>query len=116
MHRLGYLVGAAFVISLVAPAAAQTYTDDSLVVRAILDSNGLTGVPVDACVSGGADCRPGSPCVPRIVELKLRGRGLRTIPASIGRLNALFSLSLDDNNLTSLRSLSIRMAQNLVFI
>lgn len=57
MKRLGYLVGAVFVMSLAAQTTAQTFNDDSLVVRAILDSSGLIGVPVGACVTVGACCR-----------------------------------------------------------
>lgn len=71
----------------------QTYTEDSVAVRDILDANGLGSVTVgevsDTC--GG-----------RITTLNLNDRGISTLPATLGDLSALRSLSLRLDSLTNL--------------
>lgn len=72
---------------------SQTYEDDSLAVRAILDSNGLNDIPVNSVAdsSGG-----------RIVILHLDSNSLTAIPSEIGNLTSLQYLYLFDNSLSSL--------------
>ncbi len=76
---------------------SQTYSDDSLAVRAILDSNGLYDISVDSVTdsSGG-----------RIVVLDLDNQfdqfNITSLPPEIGNLTNLEKLNLWDNFLTSL--------------
>jgi hypothetical protein len=76
------------------PAAPpSTYSADSLIVRAILDLNGLNLIRVDSVADSSAG---------RIVSLNLAYRGLRVLPDSLGRMDALTSLYLHGNRLSAL--------------
>lgn len=80
---------------------------DSLVIRAILDSNGLDTVPViDSMyeLSGG-----------RIRKLRLRDLGLSVIPADLSRLPELTTCDFTGNNLTTLPA-SLGRMKNLRWI
>lgn len=74
---------------------SQTYTDDSLAVRAILDTNSLDTLSVEDVTdsSGG-----------RITSLKIYCKGNSIIPAEIGRLTNLINLNLFGNKISSLPS------------
>ena len=67
---------------------AQTYTDDSIAVRAILDSNNITTYSVSdvSDVDGG-----------RIVKLNLNFKITKMLPADIGKLTALVLLGISNN-------------------
>ena len=71
---------------------SQDYTQDSLAVKAILDSNGLHTVVVESVtvVASG-----------RIMLLKLNGKKISTIPPAIKKLTDLKFLELRGNKLTS---------------
>ncbi len=69
-----------------------TYTDDSLVVRAILDKNGLEAVAVDSVAVIDT-------IENRIGELILSNRNISVIPPQISNLNYLKKLNLEFNNL-----------------
>lgn len=71
------------------------YIDDSLRVKAILDSNGISGT-VASRVELGGDMT--------IVRLDLRGEGITTIPEVIGDLSSLQELDLSTNRIRSLPS------------
>lgn len=71
-------------------AFSQTYRDDTIAVRAILDSNRLFEIPVDSVADSGNG---------RITELNLQCKGLNTLSPEIGRLNALKKLVLYENDL-----------------
>jgi hypothetical protein len=86
--------------------AQDNYTTDSLAVRAILDSNGLTNVDVEDVTTA----RGG-----RIVTLSIVNRRLTVIPPEIGNLTALEELTLRNNSLTSLPD-EIGNLTNLTFI
>lgn len=73
--------------------SALDYQTDTLAVRTILDSNGLTSISVDS-VSDSAQGR--------IVKLRLNGKSLHVIPAAIGNLTALDSINFSNNELTDL--------------
>ncbi|MBD3240474.1 MAG: hypothetical protein GF331_07800 [Chitinivibrionales bacterium] len=77
------------------PPADTTYmyAADTQIVRIILDTNGLTDVPVDS-VAASSDGR--------VTSLKVDNLGLRVVPAAIGRLDALEALYLHDNLLVAL--------------
>lgn len=97
----------------VSPAAATAnrgdYSTDSLIVRAILDSNGLDTVTVD---------RVTGILTGRITKLDLAGRGITALPTQVGELTALQELYLGGNalsvlpttigNLTQLRKLWVQ--------
>ena len=68
---------------------------DSIAVRSILDSNGLSNIGVE-------DVATVDPVGGRIVGLNLSGRSLRNVPRNIGSLSMLSELNLTDNLLTSL--------------
>ncbi len=70
------------------------FWQDTLIVRAILDSNGLANVPVSKVSS----LRDG-----RIFQLDLSHRGLKRLPQQIGQLR-ITHLYLDSNSLESLPS------------
>ena len=72
---------------------SQDYTQDSLAVKAILDSNGLSSTPVSYVTdsSGG-----------RIVNLNLSYKWITTIPPEIGNLTALRTASFANDSLTTL--------------
>ncbi|MBD3320040.1 MAG: hypothetical protein GF350_02990, partial [Chitinivibrionales bacterium] len=71
------------------------YAADTLIIRAILDSNGLHAVAATEV------CSPDS--LMRYVDsITMRGRGLEELPPRIGELVQLRSLNLDSNMLTSL--------------
>jgi len=74
-------------------ALSQTYTDDSLAVRAILDSNELFDITVEEVTDSSEG---------RVVALDLTSKGINTLPSDIGKLNKLEDLNLYINNLTSL--------------
>ncbi len=82
----------------------EPFGKDSLAVRKILDTNGLTHIPIGepyakpivVITAGTKDT------VKRIGELHLPGRNITILPAHIGRLSELFLLQLDSNSLTSL--------------
>ncbi|MBF0430601.1 MAG: hypothetical protein HQK83_04945 [Fibrobacteria bacterium] len=65
---------------------------DTLVVRKLLDTNGLDSVPVIAVTVAHMG---------RIVELNLTNRNIKTIPPNIGRLR-LFVLRLGKNNIDTI--------------
>jgi len=73
--------------------SCQDYTCDSLSVRAILDSNGMT----DKAVSSVTLVDSG-----RITFLNLNGYQLKTLPAEIGNLTNLIEFKIMFNQLTSL--------------
>ncbi len=77
---------------------------DSTVVRAILDANGLTDVPVKEVVKING--------FPRIYVLNFSERSISQLPEDIGNLTNLSSLYLDYNNLTQLPE-TIGRLQNL---
>jgi len=72
---------------------AQTYKDDSLCVREILNANGLDSIPVED-VSSVQDGR--------IYSLYLSSSALDTLPDCVGNLTALHNISLSGNVLTAL--------------
>lgn len=78
------------------PAAGQACSDypcDSLAVRAVLDSNGLTTVDVgDVATARGG----------RVDTLHLARRNLQVLPADIGRLSGLLYLNVSYSRLESL--------------
>ena len=72
---------------------SQDYVQDTLAVRAILDSNGLYDVSVeDVSDSSGG----------RIIHIVFTGKDITSLPAEIGNLTNLTSLWLSTNELTSL--------------
>jgi Leucine-rich repeat (LRR) protein len=71
----------------------QTYEDDSLVVRELLDLNGFDTVSVETISSKIGD---------RIYGLHLSGSGISILPESLGDLDSLQNLQISDNNLTAL--------------
>jgi Leucine-rich repeat (LRR) protein len=78
------------------PASGQVlqdsgYVHDSLLVRAILDSNGLNALPVAAVADISESLR--------IVKLSLVDRGLWLLPPSIGGLDELVTLDVSNNTL-----------------
>ena len=83
----------AFILITAFSAAAQTYTDDSLIVREILDMNGLDTVDVDAVTSKISD---------RLYGLYLDRTGISILPESLGELDSLQNLQIQDNKLTAL--------------
>ena len=68
---------------------SQTYVDDTLAIRAILDANGLNDIPV----SEVSDTTEG-----RVVLLDLEDRNLSVLPAGIGKLDTLLYLFLNQNS------------------
>ncbi len=72
---------------------SQDYVQDTLAVRAILDSNGLYTIPVDSVgdTSGG-----------RIVNLSFIDMGLTKLPPEIGKLSSLTMLYFRENAITAL--------------
>jgi len=74
-------------------ALSQTYTEDSIAVKAILDSNELYDITVEEVT----DTSDG-----RIVVLDLTSKGVNTIPLEIGKLGNMKDLELGFNNLTTL--------------
>ena len=84
---------------------SQDYKEDSLAVRAILDSNGLTTVTVEEVSKVGNN---------RIDTLTLDGRSVTTLPAVIGNITKLVYLDLNDNSLQSIPS-EIGNCTDLVF-
>lgn len=70
---------------------SQTYKDDSLAVRAILDSNGLKTITVEEVTITDST---------RIIELLLFFENIRKIPPEIGKLTQLKVLYLFFNNIT----------------
>ena len=74
---------------------SQNYKEDSLAVRAILDSNGLNTVTVEEVTKVGNN---------RIDTLTLVGRGLTTLPSEIGNITKLVYFDLNDNTLSSIPS------------
>lgn len=73
--------------------SAQTYKDDSLVVREILDINGFDTIDVAAVSSKVGD---------RIYGLYLERTGLSILPESLGDLDSLQNLQIQNNKLTAL--------------
>ncbi len=71
------------------------YIDDSVRVKAILDSNGISGT-VASRVELGGDMT--------IIRLDLRGEGITTVPAIIGDISSLKELDLSSNQIRSLPS------------
>jgi hypothetical protein len=88
-----FLFCALFLYGILQEAFAYSYQTDSLAVRAILDSNGLTNVAVDSVSNSELG---------RIVKLSLTGKHLDTIPEIIGQLNALNMLLINSNELHNL--------------
>lgn len=72
---------------------AQTYENDSLVVREILNMNGLDTVEVESVTSKISD---------RIYGLYLERTGISVLPESLGELDSLQNMQIQDNNLTAL--------------
>ena len=81
------------IFALLSLSFSQNYSNDSLIVRTILDSNGLKKISVDRCSdsSGG-----------RIIKLNLTGMGISSIPPEIGQLKKLKELTLESNRFTFL--------------
>ncbi|MBN1576494.1 MAG: hypothetical protein JW913_08080 [Chitinispirillaceae bacterium] len=63
------------------------------VVRELLDSNGLQSVPTESVVTVAEN---------RVVELRLRGLGIRAVPESVCRITRLRVLDIGDNALREL--------------
>ena len=90
-----------FPLLLAAALWPQTYTDDSLAVRALLDTNGLDSISVDSV----ADSSRG-----RITTLRLAAGGSRqniplpltVLPASLAGLDQLDTLDLSHNEISEL--------------
>jgi Leucine-rich repeat (LRR) protein len=74
---------------------------DTLVLRAMLDSNGLSNVSAGSTAIVTTTLDPATN-FHRIRELNLSGRGIHMVPASIGAFNFLYILKLDTNNITVL--------------
>jgi len=72
----------------------EDYACDSLAVRAILDSNGLTSRDINSVVEKIEDGR--------ITRVSFNSLDLSTLPPEIGNLTGLKILELDSNKLTSL--------------
>lgn len=85
---------------------SQDYKQDSLAVRAILDSNGLSTVTVEEVSKVGNN---------RIDTLLLQQRGLSTLPSVIGNITKLLYLDLHDNTLKSIPS-EIGNLKDLIFL
>jgi hypothetical protein len=92
-----------FLSFFVGPLFAQTYRDDSLIVVEILTVNGLDSIPVSevSLTTEG-----------RIDLLSLSGKGLRILPESVGKLDALEWLFIQDNGIQEL-PVSFSRLQNL---
>ena len=73
--------------------SAQSYTDDSLIVREILDLNGLDTVEVDAVTSKISN---------RVYALYLHDMNISVLPESLGNLDSLQNLQIQNNRLTAL--------------
>ncbi len=70
-----------------------TLAGDTLVVRGILDTNGLVSVPASEVIDTSHE---------RVAALNLAHRGLTLLPAEVGELDRLRTLDLHDNHLTDL--------------
>jgi len=93
MHNNNNIIFLIFLLIFSFKIFSQTYSDDSLAVRSILDANGLYTLSVEnvSDSSGG-----------RIVELSLIKKNINIIPSEIGNLTALKILNLCNNYLTVL--------------
>jgi hypothetical protein len=85
---------AVFLTLMICTTFAQTWKDDSLVVRQILDTNGLQAVPIDSVVKIVFEGRVNYLRFRELPELKI-------IPSSIEKLDKLGELSFDKTGLTS---------------
>ena len=74
---------------------SQSYKDDTLVIRAILDANGLS----NESVSSVTDSSDG-----RVTTLNLDKKNISILSGDIGKLNKLTFLTLNFNSLTSIPS------------
>jgi Leucine-rich repeat (LRR) protein len=84
-----------FILTLLFLAASQTWKDDSLVVRQILDTNGLTELPVEGVIIKGDSGR--------VTILGLYNYPtFNILPASIRRLTKLNTLNIEKTNLNIL--------------
>ena len=74
---------------------SQTWEDDSLVIRQILDTNGLYSVPVDSVI-GKKDSTG------RVVTMGFGKPSFYILPASIKNLDELFSFGIDGTNIEAI--------------
>ncbi len=93
MNRIYHCV-LIFTIFLITFTFSQSYKEDSLAVRAILDANGLSSLTVEEVSGINVENR--------IDSLALESKGLTTLPKEIGNLTALMKLYLKANQLTTL--------------
>ena len=107
-----------FLILALSTVFSQTWKEDSLVVRQILDTNGLQTVPVDSVVKSIFEGRvnrltfrdlPDFHSIPALIEkltklteLYFERTGLTIVPTEIGNLKTLQSLGFRSNKLSSL--------------
>jgi len=73
----------------------EDFACDSLVLRTILDVNGLESIPVDSV----SLVSPGNG---RIFSINLSNLGLVILPPEIGKFDSLYQLNLNDNHLSDL--------------
>ena len=107
------------IVLITLPTFSQTWEDDSLIVRQILDTNGLDSVPVDSVVTrkdinGRAlyfiiTKYPSFHILPasikqldRLMQIRIADSYLTTIPPEIGDLKFLRIFDLSENKLTSI--------------
>lgn len=85
-------------------AVLEPYGKDSLALRKILDTNGLTHIPIgepyvrNSVVINSVK----KDTVKRIGEIRLIGKGITMLPKDIGQLSELTLLQLDSNAISSL--------------
>jgi len=86
-----------FLIFLFSEICSQTYIQDTLAVRAILDSNHLYDISVSSVSNTDkATCR--------IIQIVIKNLGITKIPQEIGKLSKLKSLRLNTNKIVTLPS------------
>ncbi|MBD3420405.1 MAG: hypothetical protein GF398_09840 [Chitinivibrionales bacterium] len=104
-------------------APAQDYLEQVSYIRSILDSNAITGVPIESITKSSEGTieeldlsnkevstsfiktlTPQIGKLAKLKKLKLAGNELKTLPEEIGNLSELVELDISNNNLTSLPS------------
>lgn len=91
--RISFKISLIIISFLLTSLFSQDYKEDSLAVRAILDSNGLFNLNVDQVANKDSG---------RITSLSIWNYNLKKIPIQIGKLTALTFLNFSKNELNSL--------------
>jgi hypothetical protein len=98
------------------PAVVEPYDQDTMAVRKMLDTNGLTGVAVGEVVTATIVIDPQTQAsVKRIGELKLPKRHIGVVSSHLGQLTGLYLLNLDSNAILALPA-AIGKCKALTFI